>query len=126
MSWGYVQRSGSIRDPSGVKRAIGYSGHGLGLNNPYLQDAHAVGPIPVGSYDIGAPQSPVGHLGPLAMPLIPAKGNAMHGRSAFFIHGDNQKMDHTASDGCIILPPDVRRMIAESSDRLLIVIAEEP
>ena len=37
-----------------------------------------------------------------------------HGRSGFLIHGDNSKGDKSASEGCIILGPDVRKAIADS------------
>jgi hypothetical protein len=47
----------------------------------------------------------------------------MFGRSGFFIHGDNQAMNHTASEGCIILPHAARIAIASSGDRGLRVIA---
>jgi hypothetical protein len=45
----------------------------------------------------------------------------MFGRSGFLIHGDNAEMNHTASDGCIILSHDIREQIDESEDRVLIV-----
>ena len=43
-----------------------------------------------------------------------------HGRTLFRIHGNNQRND--ASEGCIVLPPNVRRLIAVSADRRLEVV----
>jgi hypothetical protein len=90
----------------------GYSGHGEGLNNPALCDVPDVGPLPCGAYTLDAPIEPPGHLGPLAFPLIPDAANEMHGRDGFYMHGDNAEMNHTASDGCIILPRVVRAAVA--------------
>ena len=103
---------------------VGYSGHGDGLNNPAMQDAHGVGPLPEGFYTIGEPKHPIDHLGPLAMPLIPDAANEMHGRSAFFVHGDNRLANHTASDGCITLRATARSAINASTDKRLHVIAK--
>ena len=117
--WTYKQSSGLLMGPI---TATGYSGHGDGLNNPGYQTVHGIGPLPKGAYTIGEPLDPPDHLGPLAMPLTPSTTNVMFGRSAFFIHGDNAAMNHTASDGCIILPHDVRQAIANSADKDLLVI----
>jgi hypothetical protein len=100
MTWLYKQTSGEL-DHSGTVVGTGYSGHGPGLNNPAMQQAHDVGPIPQGGYTIGPPRTPIDHLGPLALPLTHVSGNVF-GRSEFFIHGDNTAHDHSASDGCII------------------------
>jgi hypothetical protein len=103
----YVQRTGRLLKPSGALLVVGYSGDDVaglrGLNNPDLQSTARVGPIPVGLYTIHAPLDPPDHLGPIAMALIPSSGNQMFGRSAFFMHGDNAQMDHTASEGCIVV-----------------------
>jgi hypothetical protein len=55
------------------------------------------------------------------MPLTPDPSNEMFGRSAFFIHGDNPQLNHTASDGCIILIRPLRADISNSGDDDLIV-----
>jgi hypothetical protein len=123
MTWTYTQDSGDIRDPSGSLKATGYSGNTWGLNNPKAQFHIGVGPIPQGEYTIGPPHHPVDHLGPFALPLWPHTTNEMHGRSGFFIHGDNRAMNHSASNGCIILPPQIRIVIDESADKQLRVIA---
>lgn len=104
----YSQRSGAFGGP-GIS-ATGYSGHDAGVNNPDMQEVHGVGPIPRGKWKIGKPENHP-HLGPLAIPLTPCEGTDAFGRSGFFIHGDNQQMNRTASHGCIILSHDVRAAI---------------
>ncbi len=95
----------------------GYSGHGPGLNNPGQQGTKYYpgvpgsygGPIPVGSYGIGPPTT---LIGPLTIPLTPLPGTNTFGRNGFYIHGDNSDRNNSASEGCIVLPPDTRRKIA--------------
>lgn len=123
MTWFYVQSTGELHEPSGKTLAKGYSGNTAGLNNPSAQARIGVGPIPVGEYTVGPPHVPVDHLGPVALPLWPAPANNMHGRSGFFMHGDNAAMNHTASHGCIIMPPIVRRAVNASADKRLHVVA---
>jgi hypothetical protein len=88
-----------------------FSGHEEGLNNPLLQQIHAVGPIPQGCYTIGAP---INHpkLGPFAMPLTPKPGTNTFGRSGFYLHGDSSAdYDETASLGCIVKSPQSARVL---------------
>lgn len=85
----------------------GYSGHGDGLNNPAMQNAHDTGPLPQGGYTIQPPHADH-KVGPVAMRLVPSPSNEMFGRGDFLIHGDTAAQNHTASHGCIILPHDVR------------------
>jgi hypothetical protein len=47
----------------------------------------------------------------------------MFGRFGFFMHGDNQLANHTASDGCIIMSHDIRALVAASPDNSLVVTA---
>jgi hypothetical protein len=122
MTWTYAQKTGALsRD--GVHIADGYSGNTIGLNNPDMQDAVGVGPVPRGEYTIGPPHQPIDHLGPDALPLYPEPTNDMCGRSGFFIHGDNPRMNHTASNGCIILGPAFRKAMVDSRDTVLVVVA---
>jgi len=121
MSWTYVQKSGDLSH-NGEPIGTGYSGNTAGLNNPNMEGVVGVGPIPRGSYTIGPPQQPQSHLGPLALPLIPVDQKQMFGRSGFFIHGDNAAMNHTASNGCIILARPLRREIVASDDAALEVV----
>lgn len=118
MSWIYNQANGSLSN-TGFLIGSGYSGKGVGKNNPTMEDIPEVGPIPRGRYIIGdAFTHP--HAGPVCMRLEPDAGDTMFGRSGFMMHGDNTT--HTASEGCIIMPRDVREKIAASSDRELIVL----
>jgi len=122
MTWSYSQQSGQLSH-DGELIATGYSGIGAGLNNPAAQDQPFVGPLPRGSYGIGAVVADGGHLGPFVMPLTPWAVNNMFGRAGFFIHGDNAQLNNTASNGCIILARQWRTMIASSGDTLLTVTA---
>jgi len=121
MTWTYKQSTGEL-DRDGAAVGAGYSGHGDGLNNPAMQDVHDVGPIPQGGWTIGPPVDPPDHLGPLALPLTHVSGDEF-GRSAFFIHGDNAQLNHSASDGCIILVRELRQQIVDSGDDDLQVVA---
>lgn len=121
MAFRYQQSTGVLTNCKGEVLGTGYSGHGTGLNNPAMDDVEGVGPIPAGHWHIGPAKNPVDHLGPIAMPLTP-QGFDPHGRSAFFMHGDNAAADHTASDGCIIMPHNVRQAVDQSSDCDLEVI----
>ena len=120
MSWTWLITSGTLLNLNGIPVAHGYAGHGNGLNNPKAISVPDVGPLPVGSYQIGQPIQD-DHVGVFALPLTPDPSNEMFGRSAFFIHGDNPSLNHTASDGCIILPRQVREDISNSGDAELIV-----
>lgn len=123
MTWSYTQDAGELRDSSNTLRGTGYSGNTSGLNNPAAQFRIGVGPVPVGDYVIGPPHDPVDHLGPDALPLWPAKTNQMHGRSGFFIHGDNRFVNHTASNGCIILAHSIRVLVRDSAEKHLRVVS---
>jgi Protein of unknown function (DUF2778) len=119
MTWRYQQSTGELTQ-DGIFEGTGYSGTGIGRNSPTMQDTADVGPVPVGQYTI---ESAIDSdkLGPCVMSLTPAVGDEMYGRSGFFIHGNNAAND--ASHGCIILGPSIRRMIASSADRTLVVIS---
>jgi hypothetical protein len=119
MPWTYGQITGLLTDPDGTEAARGYSGHGEGVNNPAMQGVPDMGPIPRGKWRINqACTHP--RLGPVAMPLTMIEGDDL-GRFAFYIHGDNPQMNHTASHGCIILPRAVREAVQASKDRTLLV-----
>jgi hypothetical protein len=99
----------------------GYSGAGRGRNNPSLQAAAGIGPIPQGRWRItDRHDSP--NTGPYTLTLAPEPGTATFGRSAFRIHGDSIAHPGTASHGCIILPRAVRDTIWRSGDRCLEVV----
>lgn len=117
----YSQKTGILR-LDGKEIARGYSGKGEGLNNPAKEKVRNVGPIPAGMWQIGkAFDHP--RLGPVVMSLTPIGHDAL-GRDDFLIHGDNAKMNMTASEGCIILDRKTREKIANSKITKLKVIAE--
>jgi len=100
----------------------GYSGAGRGKNNPAMQAAVGVGPIPQGLWTVIARRdSP--STGPCTLVLVPDSNNETFGRSEFRIHGDSIAHPGTASHGCIILPRAVLDAIWASGDRRLEVIA---
>lgn len=101
-AWIYEQATGFLF-LDGKRVLECYAGHGEGLNNPLMQDRHALGPLPCGFYTIHEPHT--GHTGPYSMFLEPDAANEMFGRSAFYLHGDNPRANHTASDGCIVKSP---------------------
>jgi hypothetical protein len=115
----YSQTTGQLTGDDGAVLGTGYSGNGAGLNNPAMQDVIDRGPLPQGIYTVGHPLNPPDHLGPLAMPLTPDPSNEMHGRSGFFMHGDNSRHDQSASEGCIIMPQLTRLNVSSASDRTL-------
>jgi hypothetical protein len=123
LTWVYEQASGKLLAPSTAEIvAIGYSGRGLGKNNPLMQNVLDRGPIPVGLYHILEPKDSVDH-GPYVLGLEPAEANAMFGRTNFLIHGDSRQKPGMASKGCIILPRSARVEIWKSGDRWLQVTA---
>ena len=122
--WLWMQKSGRMLRNSQPKSA-GYSGFEDGRNDPLQQNVAGKGPIPIGAYSIG-PEIDSEEHGPVAMHLIPLPGTELFGRSGFMIHGDSVAHPGLASHGCIILPRATREEIAQSHDRLLVVIPELP
>jgi hypothetical protein len=121
MAWTFQQGSGKISH-DGEYIATGYSGNGTGVNNPQAQNQSFVGPIPRGTYTIGAAIQDGGLMGPFVLPLTAWVVNQMFDRSGFFIHGDNAARNQSASQGCIALDRQWRQMIAQSGDTILMVI----
>lgn len=114
--WSYKISSGEISRDS--FSAVGYSGQPECKNDPTKCGIHNKGPIPQGRYTIGQPIDTKTH-GPFVLPLTPAAANEMYGRSGFLIHGDSVVHPGTASEGCIIMPRNVREEIHESGDNQL-------
>lgn len=119
MPWQYSQSTGHLTR-NGETVGTGYSGRGAGRNNPALEHARNIGPIPRGRYRIG-PAYAHPDKGPVTLNLSP-EGHLAHGRTSFLIHGDSRNNPGDASEGCIILRPDIRRRIATSGDSVLEVI----
>ena len=96
---------------------VGYAGGNCGknpegVNNTAMEGVICVGPLPRNVYTICPPVEGT-HLGPCAMPLLPAPPTSvMLGRGGFFIHADNGAQNHTASEGCIVLSSALRERIA--------------
>ena len=129
LDWIYHQGTGQIQhqDANGntIDVGTGYSGQGNGLNNPDMQNAQNVGPIPQGTYDIQQQQNNTtgaGHDLPASMRLTPQDGTDTFGRDGFIIHGDNSNGDQSASEGCIILNRNTRNQIGNSGDTTLRVV----
>lgn len=123
MSWRYSQSTGRLTSPAGSSVGVGYSGRGAGLNNPAMQGVTDIGPIPQGQWQIGRFFDDPGGKGPIVAHLIPVDGTETYGRSGFMVHGDNGAANHTASEGCIILPHLLREQLMASNDRSLIVVS---
>ncbi len=123
MPWIYDQSSGDLfHDETFI--GTGYSGKGKtkaeGRNNGEMEAKLATGPIPRGEWVIGAPiKSPT--MGPVAIALKPAEKKTAHGRSGFFIHGNNAAND--ASHGCVIMARGIRLEIVGSGDTVFVVRA---
>lgn len=123
--WTWDQSAGRLyRD--GQLVSTGYSGKGRGKNNPALQGVRGVGPIPRGRWRI-AELYDSQRVGPYALKLFAVDGvlddtHAGTGRGAFRIHGDSRVRPGDASNGCIILPRNIRELIWKSGDRDLEVI----
>lgn len=119
--WIWDQSAGELsRDGKLISR--GYAGNGRGKNNPTLQAAQDVGPIPAGMWTVAALRLVGASTGPFTLVLVPQPGTNTFGRSEFRIHGDSIKSPGTASHGCIILPLTIRRLVWASNDRDLKVV----
>ena len=119
--WVWNQAAGTM-SRNGTVVSHGYAGNGRGLNNPAMQNVPGVGPLPRGRYTMTkVGDSP--NTGKFTITLDPCEGTDTCGRSEFRIHGDNPRLDHSASHGCIILPNTVRRTIWGSGDHDLEVDA---
>lgn len=120
----FVVATGTLYDASGaVLTTAAYSGHPPALNKPQLESWKGVGPIPRGTYAIGNARDG-GHLGPCVMPLTrtdASETKPSFGRVGFYIHGGNPAHPAFSSDGCIILPRQMRLVVAASACKILLV-----
>lgn len=120
MSWKYEQSTGRLyHNGSFIDR--GYSGKGGAKNNPMLEGVLNSGPIPRGTYRIGAPFTHP-HAGGNTLRLTPINGTQTHGRSGFMMHGDSVANPGQASDGCIIMRLPIRTQVWGSGDHNLEVV----
>ena len=91
--------------------ATSYSGADGYQNNPAFQNLANFGVIPSGLWQTSPyPGANVRHYGTFVSRLTPIAINNPNGRSGFLIHWDGAIVG-TASQGCIILATDYRRLI---------------
>ena len=127
MPWTYEQATGNLISPLGIKVATGYAGGNCGnnpegVNNPDAQDQHSIGPLPQGTYTaVSIEDSP--KLGPFALVLEPDPANEMFGRGDFRMHGDSITHPGCASEGCVIMPRNIRENVWASNDHVINVVA---
>jgi hypothetical protein len=95
-----------------------YSGDKDHYNQPQFEQLPGKGPIPAGKYKLYY-QAEHPTLGKHVFELEPIGGQPMYGRDGFYIHGDNEELNHTASEGCIIVPLEVRLLLLDG-DILLV------
>lgn len=118
MSWTWDQSAGIMTGHNDTYH--GYSGLDAGKNNPALQDAKGIGPLPRGTYRMtGIGNSP--NTGPNTITLVQTSGDTC-GRGDFRIHGDSLAHPGAASHGCVVLPPAARIAIWNSGDHDLTVV----
>ena len=131
--WIFKQSTGQLYDNTLKLIGTGWSGHGLGFNNPAMQNVKDEGPIPFGLYKKGKSFNDA-KMGVLVIPLIPDEFNVMFDRSGFFMHGhtptftpdgyfidaNNNKLP--ISDGCSIQERIARQAFDDSQDVYLGVI----
>ena len=100
---------------------VGYSGHGDSKNNPSDEDLVDRGPIPSGNYTIVGPLLNTVKHGPDVLRLLPdeltrqAIADVGRDPDSFMLHGDSIAHPGDGSDGCIVMPHDVRVRIWESN-----------
>ena len=119
--WTYTQSNGEMQDPTGAVVGAGYSGAPQHVNDASAEQIPGVGPCPRGLYTFG-PSWTDGHLGTVVMALTPVAPFDAYGRSLLRLHGDNALGNQSASEGCIIMPHDVRVNMDASTDRELLVV----
>ena len=91
------------------------------MNNPDMQYVRGVGPLPQGRYHIDGVYNSK-QVGPYALILRPEPGTDTKGRGDFRVHGDNKSGNHSASNGCIIMPRGVREQMWLFKDHTVQVV----
>lgn len=124
--WVWDQSAGLLsRDGKVVGK--GYSGNGRGKNNPSMQAAKSVGPIPRGVWRLTQVYDSA-NTGRYTIMLLARDANPSDdthqptGRGSFRIHGDSIRNPGTASHGCIVLPRVLREQMWKSGDHDLTVV----
>jgi hypothetical protein len=125
--WVFAQSTGRMWHVTNAGKAMleaGYAGRGRGENNPDMQFAEDIGPLPGGRYRMQEPET--WHNMSLCFHLEPQPGTELGGRRDFLIHAGMRDGSHTASHGCIVLSFDARSKIAASDCRDLVVQRDDP
>ncbi|QUG75650.1 DUF2778 domain-containing protein [Erwinia sp. E602] len=118
MTWEYSQQTGVLTH-NGQFFAQGYSGAGIGENNPEKETESGVGPIPKGHYRIAGSHNTITQVTIILEPIL---GTNTFGRDLFRIHGGSKSGAHNASQGCIVIDGVSRRQqIVNSGDSILVV-----
>jgi Tlde1 domain len=120
--WTFVQQTGAILH-DGQPKGAGYSGNGIGKNNPAMQADRGVGPIPSGFYTIAGLINDDPVCGEYVLTLAPDATNEMFGRVGFRWHGDSIEHPGQASHGCIVSARPLRIDAWEGTDHNLQVVS---
>jgi len=111
MGMEYEQATGEFYI-SGKLLAKGYAGYMEYANDTASEHIEDKGPLPRGRYRmtyIGKHE----RLGPIVTKLTPMPETEMFGRHSMLIHGDNEDLNRTGSNGCIVLPRPARERIRD-------------
>lgn len=117
MTWEYDVASHTFTR-NGETFTANYAGATGYKNNSAQECVKNRGPLPRGMYTIGSPHNSA-HTGKYTLDLTPNLSNAMCGRSDFRIHGASSQRPLDSSQGCIIVPVRIRKIIWASGDREL-------
>ena len=120
----FSQSNGSVTlDDAQI--ALGWAGNHDGKNNPEMQDAHGVGPLPRGFYTLDGWEEQHPHLGRMVCHLTPDPDNEMFGRDGFYIHGASSDPERHGQEsmGCIVLEHVDREIVKNSGETRLQVTA---
>lgn len=125
MNINYSQSTGIITKDDGtvlVPAGHAWAGHGEGKNNPAMEQVHCIGPLPRGTYTLGA-WGKHDELGPDSCHLTQTEGES-YGRDGFYIHGPSQDpIKHgQESKGCIVVEHDYRIGIIALNPNIIIVL----
>ncbi|POU00322.1 DUF2778 domain-containing protein [Escherichia sp. ESNIH1] len=120
MTWEYDVKTAQFYHNGTYVFSARYAGADGYYNDPSKECVMGKGPLPRGTYHIGAPFFHP-HAKKYTMRLTPSSSNNMCGRDGFLIHGDSISKPGHASNGCIILDLNYRIKIGTSHDHVLIV-----
>jgi len=114
----YEQASGRFLFCRGGKFeliGVGYAGAPGCVNDPLSDHIRSRGPLPKAQYLLF--ERFHARFARPAYRLEPCVGSVMHGRSDFWVHGDNSALDQSASTGCIVLGRSARQWIGDTIRR---------